>query len=189
MIARERHDDAGAIAQHEQRIHKRAQKFVDLQNLIVQLFRVGPVAMANCIGGRQRNVEQVGAIWIGAQLHLLHSFQRKVERQLIHHGKVAQAGGGQRIIVVNNVREHEFLPLRLGGHAIKLCVRAIWQQWIPDPPAIPGRQFAIVERLHPRWQRFRVILAGREVALCGVPVHIALAFADWQNCRAILARN
>ena len=60
VITRERKNDPGRIAQFVQRVHERPQRPIEPEDLIVDLPGIRPEAVADIIGGRERDRENIG---------------------------------------------------------------------------------------------------------------------------------
>ena len=189
MVAGEREDDARRVTDCEQRIDERAEIAIDAQQLIVQLFRVGTVLVPDGVGCRERDIEQIGALRIGAELQLFQPGQRKAQCQLVHHRKIRQHSGGHCRIVGYRVRKQKITSQRLDRHTVWFRVRSIGKQRRPFPACVVQRMLLRIERRHPRRQLSSVVLALRECAVARIPVHITFGLADRQNRGAVLSRD
>src|SRR6476620_1005907 len=89
VVSRQRDQHIVLISNAKKGIEKHAQVAIQTQYLIVYLSRVGAITVANRIGSRQRDGEDIGP-WAGTQTQRPYSGEREVEGDLVHPGKLRQ---------------------------------------------------------------------------------------------------
>ena len=177
-----------------ERRHERPEPTIDAQHLVVDLTRVGSERVADGVGGRQRDRQQVGHRVGRRRLHRaladarrMNAIERERERQRIHPRILLQARA-QRVRRRQHVRKEIVGAVVLRPHGVGLRIRALRQQQLPLHAGEPIIWNRGVERAHPRRERVGVVATRREHA-ARKPIDVALPAADRQDGAAVLARH
>ena len=194
-VGGEHHEHAALSGPPLGLVEQAAEGAVEPQQVVHLLLAVGPVAVADHVGGREADAQDVGGL-VTAEVVALQGRRREVEQDLVRERRPSQVVVEleSRRDAADGVREHHVLAVELAVDRIRACearvAGGVRQQGLPDTAGVRVDEALRVPCVEPAGRPIGVPRAGHETAVGRlVPVGRVGPTPGRQDRGAVLERD